>query len=296
MFRTCSRIRDSASPQQDVSKYIEVAGPVDAVLHFASPASPPDYLKFPIQTLKVGALGTHNALGLAMAKKARFLHGLHVGMLWRSGREPAAGNLLGPCESDRAARRLRRGQTIRRSHDHGLSPLPRRGHAHRADLQHLWPAHAAERRPGAAEFSLSGAGGRADHRLRRRQADAQLLLRVGFDRGNLPAAGVERARAGQHRQSARKSRFSNLPSACARWSARARRSCFHPLPQDDPKQRCPDITKARRILKWEPKVKLEEGLRTTYEYLQAAGCRQQADHSRSRNREQGRYVSAVRRR
>ena len=59
--------------QQDVSKYIEVAGPVDAVLHFASPASPPDYLKFPIQTLKVGALGTHNALGLAMAKKARFL-------------------------------------------------------------------------------------------------------------------------------------------------------------------------------------------------------------------------------
>ena len=59
--------------QQDVSKFIEVSGPVDAVLHFASPASPPDYLKFPIQTLKVGALGTHNALGLAMAKKAKFL-------------------------------------------------------------------------------------------------------------------------------------------------------------------------------------------------------------------------------
>src|SRR6204780_3383679 len=59
--------------QQDVSKFIEVSGPVDAVLHFASPASPPDYLKFPIQTLKVGALGTHNALGLAMAKNARFL-------------------------------------------------------------------------------------------------------------------------------------------------------------------------------------------------------------------------------
>ena len=57
---------------QDVTRYIEVQGPVEAVLHFASPASPPDYLKFPIQTLKVGALGTHNALGLAMAKKARF--------------------------------------------------------------------------------------------------------------------------------------------------------------------------------------------------------------------------------
>src|SRR6202142_4580032 len=58
--------------RQDVTRYIEVAGPVEAVLHFASPASPPDYLKMPIQTLKVGALGTHNTLGLAMAKKAKF--------------------------------------------------------------------------------------------------------------------------------------------------------------------------------------------------------------------------------
>ena len=57
---------------QDVSRYIEVQGPVEAVLHFASPASPPDYLKFPIQTLKVGALGTHNTLGLALAKRAKF--------------------------------------------------------------------------------------------------------------------------------------------------------------------------------------------------------------------------------
>src|SRR5246127_4508580 len=58
---------------QDVSRYIDVPGPVDAVLHFASPASPPDYLKMPIQTMKVGALGTHNSLGLAMAKKAKYL-------------------------------------------------------------------------------------------------------------------------------------------------------------------------------------------------------------------------------
>src|ERR1700749_621564 len=61
------------SARQDVSRYIDVPGPVDAVLHFASPASPPDYLKMPIQTMKVGALGTHNALGLPLAKKARFL-------------------------------------------------------------------------------------------------------------------------------------------------------------------------------------------------------------------------------
>lgn len=59
--------------RQDVTRYIDVAGPVDYVLHFASPASPVDYLKLPIQTLKVGALGTHNSLGLALAKKAKFL-------------------------------------------------------------------------------------------------------------------------------------------------------------------------------------------------------------------------------
>src|ERR1700683_1486502 len=59
--------------RQDVSRYIEVHGPVDAILHFASPASPPDYLKLPIQTMKVGALGTHNSLGLALSKKAKFL-------------------------------------------------------------------------------------------------------------------------------------------------------------------------------------------------------------------------------
>ena len=59
--------------EHDVTRYIEVSGPVDAVLHFASPASPPDYLKAPIQTMKVGSLGTHNALGLALHKKAKFL-------------------------------------------------------------------------------------------------------------------------------------------------------------------------------------------------------------------------------
>src|SRR6202035_5766572 len=59
--------------RHDVTRYIEVQGPVDVIMHFASPASPPDYLKIPIQTLKVGSLGTHNALGLALAKKAKFL-------------------------------------------------------------------------------------------------------------------------------------------------------------------------------------------------------------------------------
>jgi len=92
---------------QDVSRYIEVQGPVEAVLHFASPASPPDYLKFPIQTLKVGALGTHNTLGLALAKKAKFFLA-STRVLWRSSGEPAAGDILGACESGGSARSVRR--------------------------------------------------------------------------------------------------------------------------------------------------------------------------------------------
>ena len=65
--------RSFGSPGRTCPRFIDVPGPVDAVMHFASPASPPDYLKIPIETMKVGALGTHNSLGLALAKKARFL-------------------------------------------------------------------------------------------------------------------------------------------------------------------------------------------------------------------------------
>ena len=115
-----------------------------------SPARPRpiDYLELPIQTLKVGSLGTHNALGLAKAKRARLPARLHLRGLRRSARAPAARGLLGQRQPGRPARRLRRGQALRRGDDHGLPPLPRRRHAHRPDLQHLRPAHAAERRPG----------------------------------------------------------------------------------------------------------------------------------------------------
>jgi dTDP-glucose 4,6-dehydratase len=107
---------------QDASRYIEVQGPVDAVLHFASPASPPDYLKLPIQTLKVGALGTHNTLGLALAKKARYL---------LASTSECYGD---PNVSPQPARSVRRSEALRRSNDHGVSPLSWPGYAHCTDL------------------------------------------------------------------------------------------------------------------------------------------------------------------
>ena len=256
-----------AFARQDVTHHIEVPGPVDAVLHFASPASPPDYLKFPIQTLKVGALGAHNALGLAMAKKAKFLLASTSECYGDPEVSPQPEtywghvNPVGPRGVYDEAKRFAEAITMAYHRYHGVDT---RIVAH---LQYLRAAHAVERRPRAPQFSLSSARGRAHHGLRRRQADAQLLLRLGFDRGNLPAARIGRTRAREYRQSPR-----NHDPRIRGARARARRlrrlpSCFARFPQDDPRQRCPDIAKARRILKWEPKINLEDGLRLTYEYF-----------------------------
>ena len=126
----------------DVTDHVHVPGPVDQVLHFASPASPIDYLQLPIETLKVGSIGTLHALGLAKEKGARFLLASTSRDVRRPAGAPAAGDLLGPRQPGRAARRLRRGQALRRGAHHGLPAHARRRHRHRADLQHLRPADA----------------------------------------------------------------------------------------------------------------------------------------------------------
>ena len=90
----------------DVTEYIFIDGPVDNVLHFASPASPIDYLKLPIQTLKVGSLGTHKALGLAKAKGRAVPAGEHLRGLRRPAGPSAAGDVLGPRQPDRLSRRV----------------------------------------------------------------------------------------------------------------------------------------------------------------------------------------------
>ena len=120
------RDRDFQFIRHDVTTYIDVDGPVDFVLHWASPASPIDYLELPIQTLKVGALGTHKALGLAKAKGATFLLASTSEVYGDPLEHPQKEIVLGQRQSDRTARGLRRGQALCRGHDRGLSPLPRR--------------------------------------------------------------------------------------------------------------------------------------------------------------------------
>jgi hypothetical protein len=122
----------------DIIEPYYVDEPVDFVYHFASPASPIDYLRLPLHTLKVGSYGTHHTLGLAKAPRA-LPDRLDQRGLRRPAGAPAARDLLGPRQPDRPARRLRRGQALRRGADDGLPPPAGRRHRDRADLQHLRP-------------------------------------------------------------------------------------------------------------------------------------------------------------
>ena len=128
---------------------------------------------------------------------------VHLGGVRRSARAPAAGELLGKREPGRSARGVRRGEAVRGG-DHGRVPAVRaRRDPHRADLQHLRPADAARRRPGRPDARRAGAARRAAHGLRRRAADAELLLRRRQRGGDLAAPPLGRDRPGEHREPAR---------------------------------------------------------------------------------------------
>ena len=252
--------------QQDVSKYIEVSGPVDAVLHFASPASPPDYLKFPIQTLKVGALGTHNALGLAMAKKARFLQASTSECYGDPEVSPQPEtywghvNPIGPRGVYDEAKRFAEAITMAYYRHHHVDTRivrifntygPRmRLNDGRALPNFLYQALSGEPitvyGDGKQTRSFCYVSDLLDGLYKLLESDEHEPTNIGNPQEITILEFAERVRA--------------LVGADVPIN-------FHPLPQDDPKQRCPDITKARRVLEWEPKVKLEDGLRLTYEYF-----------------------------
>src|SRR5713101_8023840 len=202
--------------RHDVTKFIDVPGPVDYVLHFASPASPVDYLKLPIQTLKVGALGTHNSLGLAMAKKAKYFLAstseCYGDPLVSPQPETYWGhvNPIGPRGVYDEAKRF--AEAIVMAY-------------HRAHLQHLRPAHAPPRRPRSAEFCVPGAERPAHHRVWHGKANAQFLLRFRFDRRNLPSDAIRRTRAHEYRQSAG-DYHSRVCTAHTRLARRDKTHCF----------------------------------------------------------------------
>jgi dTDP-glucose 4,6-dehydratase len=252
--------------QQDVTKYIEVSGSVDAVLHFASPASPPDYLKIPIQTLKVGSLGTHNALGLALAKKAKFLLASTSECYGDPEVSPQPEsywghvNPVGPRGCYDEAKRFAEALTMAYHRYHGVETRivrifntygPRmRLNDGRALPNFLYQALSG--RPitvygdGKQTRSFCYVSDLMDGIYRLLESSEHEPTNIGNPQEITIFEFAERVR---------KLAGADVPIE------------LHPLPQDDPKQRCPDITKAKRVLGWEPKIHLEQGLQLTYGYF-----------------------------
>lgn len=253
--------------QQNVSDYIDVAGPVDAVLHFASPASPPDYLRLPIQTLKVGALGTHNALGLALAKKATFFLASTSECYGDPDVSPQSEsywgrvNPIGPRGVYDEAKRFAEAMTMAYHRYHGLDTRivrifntygPRmRLNDGRALPNFLYQALSGDPitvyGDGTQTRSFCYVADLIEGIYRLLQSNEHEPVNIGNPQEITILEFAERVKALVG---------SSVPIV------------FRPLPQDDPKQRCPDISKAKRLLDWEPKVNLEKGLSLTYQYFQ----------------------------
>lgn len=254
----------------DVSKFVHVPGDIDYILHFASPASPIDYLKMPIQTLKVGSLGTHNLLGLAKAKGARILVAstseVYGDPLVHPQPEEYWGNVnpVGPRGVYDEAKRFQEAITMAYHRYHGVETRIVRifntyGSRMRIDDGRVLPAFFSQaiRGEGLTVFgdgqqtrSFCFVDDLVEGIYRLLMSDCSDPVNVGnpeeitmidFAKEVLELVGNPKA-------------FID----------------YRELPQDDPKQRRPDITKAKSILGWEPKVNRSEGLRNTFEYFKIA--------------------------
>ncbi len=252
--------------KHDVTNYIYVDGPVEYILHFASPASPIDYLELPIQTLKVGALGTHKALGLAKEKKARFLLAstseVYGDPLVHPQREDYWGNVnpIGPRGVYDEAKRFAEALTMAYHRFHGVDTRIVRifntyGPRMRLIDGRVVPSFIGQALKGEP---LTVFGDGKQTRSFCYVSDLvdginRLLMSDEVDPTNIgnPAEMtiLEFAR-----------RIRELTGSHSE-------IVFRDLPEDDPKVRQPDIGKARRLLGWEPKVELEEGLRRTIEHF-----------------------------
>jgi dTDP-glucose 4,6-dehydratase len=252
--------------RHDVSLYIDVPGPVDYVLHFASPASPVDYARLPIPTLKVGALGTHNSLGLALAKKAKFLLAstseCYGDPLVSPQPETYWGNVnpIGPRGVYDEAKRYAEAMTMAYHRSHGLNTHIVRifntyGPRMRLNDGRALPNFIHQALTGQP-ITVYGDGSQTrsfcyvsdliEGIYRLMQSEEHLPVNIG------------------NPQEITILEFARQVKALTGSSSEI---VFKPLPQDDPKQRCPDIAKARKLLQWQPKVSLAEGLKLTLDFF-----------------------------
>lgn len=259
-------IKDFEYYHHDVSRFVHVAGKLDYILHFASPASPIDYLKMPIQTLKVGSLGTHNLLGLAKEKNARMLIASTSEVYGDPTVHPQPeeywGNVnpVGPRGVYDEAKRFQEAITMAYHNFHGVETRIVRifntyGPRMRLDDGRALPAFMSQALNGE-DLTIFGDGSQTrsfcyvddliEGIYRLLLSDYHLPVNIGNPQEITLLQFAEEIL-----------KLIDTPSKIS----------YHPLPTDDPKQRRPDITKAKNILGWEPKVGREEGLKITLEYF-----------------------------
>ena len=252
--------------RHDVTEYIGVKGPLDWVLHFASPASPRDYMELPIQTLKVGALGTHNALGLAKAKRARFLLAstseVYGDPLEHPQKETYWGNVnpVGPRGVYDEAKRFAEAMTMAYHRYHRVDTRIVRifnsfGPRMRLDDGRAIPAFMTQAIEGAP-LTVFGDGSQT----RSLQYISDLI--DGVWRLMLSSVS-EPINVGNPQEMT----VLELAKRIIRLAGSRSEIVFHPLPEDDPKVRQPDIGRARALLGWEPRVDVDEGLRLTLDWF-----------------------------
>jgi dTDP-glucose 4,6-dehydratase len=254
--------------KHNVTNYIHVDGPVDWVLHWASPASPIDYLEWPIPTLKVGALGTHNALGLAKAKGARFMLAstseVYGDPLEHPQKETYWGNVnpIGPRGVYDEAKRFAEAITFAYHRYHGVDTRIVRifntyGPRMRLNDGRAVPTFIAQALRNE-DVTIFGAGTQTRSFCYISDLVAGLLALMSASTNDPVNIGNPQEMT-----------IEEMARLIIRMTASSSRVVFQPLPTDDPKVRQPDITRARTLLGWEPKVSLDEGLRSTIAYFRS---------------------------
>ena len=252
----------------DVSKFIHVSGKLDYILHFASPASPIDYLKIPIQTLKVGALGTHNCLGLALEKNARILVAstseVYGDPLVHPQPEEYWGNVnpVGPRGVYDEAKRFMESITMAYHTFHNVDTRIVRifntyGPRMRLNDGRALPAFIGQALRGE-DLTVFGDGSQTRSFCFVNDT-VEGIYRLLMSDYNLP---VNIGNPGEIS-------LLDFAKEVLELTEKKVKIAFKPLPVDDPKQRQPDITKAKQILGWQPLIGRKEGLKITYDYFQS---------------------------
>jgi dTDP-glucose 4,6-dehydratase len=258
--------RDFEFIKHDVTNYIYIDGPVSFVLHWASPASPIDYLELPIPTLKVGALGTHKALGLAKAKNAKFVIAstseVYGDPLEHPQKETYWGNVnpIGPRGVYDEAKRFAEAMTVAYHRYHGLDTKIVRifntyGPRMRIRDGRAVPAFISQALRNE-DVTIFG-DGRQTRSFCYISDLVDGIVRLMFSATNEPVNIGNPAEM----------TVEEMAKVIIEMTGSKSRIVYRPLPEDDPKVRRPDITKAKTLLGWEPKVELREGLTHTIDYF-----------------------------